>query len=249
MKSYRVLAAIGVFSLLLTVQASAAEIKVFVSTAAKSMLDQLGPDFEKASGHKLNVSAGPAADLKQKIDQGAPFDVAILTTPLIDALAKAGKIDAASRVTVARAGLGVSVQSGAAKPDVSTDAALKNALLNAKSIGYNGVGASKAANEAMFEKLGISDAVRPKVKLLDVSAPIAVAKGDVEIGLGPISEILPVAGVQFVGAYPSDVQSYLVFSAGLSSATEDTGAAKALIDFLTSPAAVPVIKAKGMEPG
>jgi molybdate transport system substrate-binding protein len=248
MKSSRVLATIAAF-LLLTSQAPAADIKVFVSTAAKSVLDQLGSDFEKTSGNKLDVSVGPAADLKQKIDQGAAFDIAILTAPLIDALAQAGRIDPASRATIARAGLGVSIGSGVAKPDVSTDDALKTTLLNAKSIGYNGVGASKAANEAMFSKLGISDAVRPKVKVLDVSAPIAVAKGEVEIGLGPISEILPVEGVQFVGAYPADVQSYLVFSAGLSSSTKETGAAKALIDFLRSPAAVPVIKTKGMEPG
>jgi molybdate transport system substrate-binding protein len=152
-------------------------------------------------------------------------------------------------VTVARAGLGVAVRAGAPRPDVSTAAALKRTLVNAKSIGYNGVGASRAGTEAMLAKLGIADEVKSKVKLLDVSAPIAVAKGDVEIGLGPVSEVLPVAGAQLAGPYPADVQSYLVFTAGVSSGSKNADAAKALIKFLAGPAAAPVLKAKGMEPG
>lgn len=243
-------AAIAAFVLpLVAVQAQAAELKVFASTALKAVLEELGPQFEQATGNKLVFTFDPAAKLKARIDAGADFDVAVLTPPLNDALAAAGKVDPASRTTVARAGMGVAIRAGAAKPDVSTPDALKHTLLTATSIGYNGVGASRAGIEAMFGKLGIADAVKPKVKLLDVSAPIAVAKGDVELGLGPISEVLPVAGAEVAGPFPADVQSYLVLTAAVSSASKNADASKALIKFLAGPAAVPVLKAKGMEPG
>jgi molybdate transport system substrate-binding protein len=250
MRLHRALAAIAALSLpLLGVHAQAAEIKVLASTAVKGVLEEVAPQFEKASGNKINFSFGPAAVLKDQIDKGGAFDVAILTTSLTAALAKAGKVDAATRATVARAGLGVAVRAGTAKPDVSTDAALKESLLHAQSIGFNGVGASRFAIEGVIAKLGIADALKPKIKLLDVSAPVAVAKGDVTVGLGPISEILPTAGAQLAGPFPPDVQSYLVFTAGVSSASQSADAAKALIKFLTAPAVAPVLKSKGMEPG
>jgi molybdate transport system substrate-binding protein len=250
MRICRILAAIAAAALpLLAVQAQAAELKVFASTAVKAVLEELGPQFEKATGNKLVFTFDPAAKLKTQIDQGDAVDVAILTASLNDALAGTGKLDPASRTTVARAGLGVAVRAGAPKPDVSSANALKRTLLNAKSIGYNGVGASRAGTETMLAKLGIADQVKSKVKLLDVSAPIAVAKGDVEIGLGPVSEVLPVAGAQLAGPYPADLQSYLVFTAGVSSASKNADAAKALIKFLAGPAAAPVLKSKGMEPG
>jgi molybdate transport system substrate-binding protein len=249
MRFHRLLAALAAGSLLFIVRAHASELKVSASTAVKSLLEQLGPQFEKTSKNKLTFSFGPAATLKEKIDQGAAFDVAILTAPLTDALVKAGKVDTTTRATIARAGLGVSVRAGAAKPDVSTDEGLKRTLLKAKSIGYNGVGASRAGSEAMLRKLGIANAVQPKIKLLDVSAPVAVAKGEVEIGLGPISEILPIKGAQLAGPFPADLQSYLVFSAGVSTESKSADAAIALIKFLTSPSAAPVLDAKGMQPG
>jgi molybdate transport system substrate-binding protein len=234
MKSYRTIAfpITGLALLLASLQAHAAEMKVLASTAVKSVLEQVGPQFEKETGNKLVFSFGPAAVLKGEIDKGATFDVAVLTAPLNGALVKSGKIDAGTSATIARAGLGVAVRAGAAKPDVSTDAALKDALLKAKSIGYNGVGASRGGSEAMINKLGI-----------------AVAKGEVDTGLGPISEVLPVAGAQLAGPFPADLQSYLVFTAGASSASKNASAAKLLIDYLKSPAAAPVLKSKGMEPG
>ena len=249
MKLSRLLAALAVGPLLFAVRAHAAELKVSASTAVKSVLEQLGPQFENTNSSKLIFSFGPAATLKEKIDQGEAFDVAILTAPLTDALVKDGKVDAATHATIARAGLGVAVRAGVAKPDVSTDEALKRTLLSAKSIGYNGVGASRAGCEAMLRKLGIADAVQTKIKLLDMSAPLAVAKGDVELGLGPVSEVLPVDGAQLAGAFPADLQSYLVFSASVSTGSRNAEAAAALIKFLASPAAAPVLEVKGMQPG
>jgi molybdate transport system substrate-binding protein len=250
MKSYRAIAfAIAGLALpLASLQAHAAELKVLASTAVKSVLEEVGPQFEKATGNKLVFSFGPAAVLKGGIDKGAAFDVAILTSSLTDVLVKSGKVDGATSATIARAGLGVAVRAGAAKPDVSTDAGLKAALLNATSIGYNGVGASRGGSEAMIKKLGIADALKPKIKLLDESAPVAVAKGEIEMGLGPVSEVLPVAGAQLAGPFPADLQSYLVFAAGASSTSQNASAAKLLIDYLKSPAVAPVLKTKGMEP-
>jgi molybdate transport system substrate-binding protein len=250
MKSYRTIAAAIAFALpLLAAQAQAADIKVFASTAVKGALDELGPQFEKATENSLVYTIGPAATLKTQIDQGVEFDIAILTPAQIGDLVTAGKIDPASRRVIARAGMGVSVQAGKPKPEVDTDEALKRTLLHAASIGYNGVGASRAGNEAMMQKLGIADALKSKIKLLSGSAPEAVAKGEVEIGLGPVSEILPVAGAELAGPFPEDLQSYLVFAAGVSTASKNADIVKTLIGFLTAPAAVPVLKTKGMEPG
>lgn len=242
-------AAVGLGLPLLMAQAHAADIKVFASTAVKGVLDELGPQFEKATENKLVYTIGPAATLKTQIDQGAEFDIAILTPVQIADLITSGKLDPASRRVIARAGMGVAVQAGKPKPDVRSDEALRHTLLQASSIGYNGVGASRAGNEAMMEKLGIADALKPKIKLLNTSAPVAVANGEIEIGLGPISEILPVAGAELAGPYPADLQSYLVFTAAISSASKNAGVAKTLVGFLTAPAAVPVLKTKGMEPG
>jgi molybdate transport system substrate-binding protein len=143
----------------------------------------------------------------------------------------------------------VSIRAGAAKPDVSTPDALKRALLNAASVGYAALGTSRSGTEAMLTKLGIADALKPKIKLLDKPAPLGVAAGEVELGLGPVSEILPVTGVEVAGPYPAELQSYLVFSAAVSSTSSHADAAKALIKFLIGPDAAAVIKAKGMEPG
>jgi molybdate transport system substrate-binding protein len=163
--------------------------------------------------------------------------------------AAAGKIVPDSRTTVARAGMGVAVANGAAKPDLSTVDAFKQALLSAKSIGFNGQGASRAGFEALFAKLGMTAALAPKIKLLQTGAPEGVAKGEVELGLGPVSEIIPTPGVQIAGFLPVEIQSYLVLTAAISASSKEAAAAQNFIKFLTAPSALPVLKAKGMDPG
>jgi molybdate transport system substrate-binding protein len=250
MKIHRAIATAIVFALpLLTSQAQAAEIKVMASTALKTVLEELGPQFEKATGNRLVLTFAPAAVLKGQIEQGAAFDVTVLTVAATEDLAKQGKIAAETRANVARVGLGVAVLKGAPKPDVSTTEAFKHALLNAKSIAFNGVGASRAATEAAFVKLGIADELKPKIKLVQITASEAVTKGEAEVGLGPISEILAASSVELAGAFPTDVQWYLVLSAGVATDTKNAVGGEALIKFLTAPSAAPVLKAKGMEPG
>ena len=164
-------------------------------------------------------------------------------------LAGEGKIDAATRTTIAHAGIGIAIHKGVPKPDISTTEAFKRALLNAKSVGFTAAGASGVYLKTLFDKLGIADELKPKLKLLQGGAGEAAANGEVEIGLTQISEILPYADAELVGPLPPDIQSYTYFSAGEAAASKEADAAKALIKFLTAPAAVSVIKAKGMEPG
>ena len=228
-------------------QAQAAEIKVLASTAVKTSLEALSPQFEKATGNKVDLTFAPAAVLKEKIDQGTAFDVAVLTTPIIDALAGAGKIDTA-RTAIAHSGIGVAIRKGAPKPDIGTKDAFKQALLNAKSVGFTASGATGAYLKTLFEKLGIAEELKPKLKLLPGASGEAVANGEVEIGMTQISEILPYAGAELAGPLPPDIQSYTYFSAA-AAAGKDADAAKAFIKFLAGPDALSVIKAKGMEPG
>jgi molybdate transport system substrate-binding protein len=249
MRLHRAAAMIALLLLpLLAVQSQAAEIRVFTSTALKAVLEVLGPQFEKETGNQLVLTIGPAAVMKSQIDQGAAFDVAIVTPPLLDALASSGKVDPDTRANIARSPLSVSVRTGAPKPDIATADALKRTLLNAQSIGYNGQGASRAGIEAMFAKLGIADDVKPKIKLLQISTPEAVTKGEVELALSPMSEVITDPGVQ-VEAVPAEFQSYLVLSGAVSADSKNADAAKAFIKFITAPSVAPVLKAKGMEPG
>jgi molybdate transport system substrate-binding protein len=249
MKTHRVMAAIvGLGLPLLAAQTQAAEIKILASTAVKTVLEEIGPQFEKANGNNVTFTFAPAAVLKTNIDQGATFDVAILTVPLTNGLADEGKIDM-TRTTIAHSGIGVAIHKGAPKPDISTTEAFKRALLNAKSVGFTAAGASGLYLKTLFEKLGIAEDLKPKLKLLQGGAGEAAANGEVEIGLTQISEILPYAYAELVGPLPSDIQSYTYFSAAVSAASKEADAAKAFIRFLFGPAALAVIKAKGMEPG
>ena len=246
MKIQGVIAAIA--GLALANMAQAAEIKVLASTAVKTTLEELAPQFEKATGNKVDLTFAPASVLKGKIDEGTAFDMAVLTTPIIDGLAGAGKIDTA-RTTIAHSGIGIAIRKGAAKPDVGTKEAFKQALLNAKSVGFTAGGATGAYLKTLFEKLGIAEELKPKLKLLKGASGEAVANGEIEIGMTQISEILPYPGAELAGPLPPDIQSYTYFSAAVSAASKETDAGKAFIKFLAGSDAQKVIKAKGMEPG
>jgi molybdate transport system substrate-binding protein len=248
MKIQRVMASIAGALALLASGAQAAEIKVLASTAVKTTLEELAPQFEKATGNKVDITFAPAAALKVKIEEGAAFDVAILAAPITDSLAGTGKVDTA-RTTIAHSGIGVAVRKGAAKPDISTTESFKQTLLNAKSIGFTAAGATGAYLKTLFEKLGIAEELKPKLKLLQGAAGEATATGEVEIGMTQISEILPYANAELVGPLPADIQSYTYFSAAASVASKESDVAKAFIKFLAAPSALAVIKAKGMEPG
>jgi molybdate transport system substrate-binding protein len=249
MKIQRLIAPIvGSALALLASGTQAAEIKVLASTAVKTTLEELAPQFEKATGSKVDITFAPAAALKVKIDEGAAFDVAILAASVTNSLAGSGKIDMPA-TTIAHSGIGVAIRKGAPKPDISTTEAFKQTLLNAKSIGFTGAGATGAYLKTLFEKLGIADDLKPRLKPLQGAAGEAAASGEVEIGMTQISEILPYTGAELLGPLPPDIQSYTYFSAVTSSSSKEADAAKAFIKFLAAPSALAVIKGKGMEPG
>jgi molybdate transport system substrate-binding protein len=165
-------------------------------------------------------------------------------------LIKEGKAPATSRVNLANSGAGVAIKKGAPKPDLSSAETFKRALLSAKSIAYVGTGATGANMRKLFEQLGIAEEMKAKTKLLSgVSAADAVAHGDAELGFTQISEILSVAGAELAGPLPPELQVYTGFPAAVSATSREPQVAKALLDFLRTPAAAAVIRAKGMEPG
>jgi molybdate transport system substrate-binding protein len=248
MKTINRLIAVLVF-LTFAAPVRAAQINVLCSNGLKAVVDELAPIFQQKTGHKIVLTFEPSTQIQKRIEAGEAFDLAVMTTPLIDQEIKAGRLAADSRTIIARSGLGLSVRAGSKRPDIKTVESFKQALLNAKSITYATAGASAAPFEALVDKLGIATQVKPKYNLRPTASLVGevVANGTVEIGVAPVSEILPVKGVDLVGAFPPELQSYVVRTAGISSKAKEKAAAKALIDFLMSPANNGVIKARGME--
>jgi molybdate transport system substrate-binding protein len=203
--------------------------------------------FERATGHKVIVSfeAGPL--LMQKVDSGAPADLVLHYPSAIDDLIKQGKV-VGSRVDFARAGVGVAVKAGAPKPDISTADAFKRAMLSAKSIAYSR-GASGIIAAKLMERLGIAEQLKDKTRLVD-GVPVAevVAKGEAEIGMQQINVILPVAGADYVGPLPAELQGYVNFAVGVLAVSKERDAAQALVKFMASAEAAPLIRKSGMEP-
>jgi molybdate transport system substrate-binding protein len=229
--------------------ADAAEIRVLCSNGLKAVMEDLAPQFERATGHKIVVKFGLAAGFKQQIEAGEAFDLAVLTPPLIDDLVKQGKLAAGSRAVIARTGLAIMIRAGARKPDVSTTEAFKRALVGAKSIAFAKEGASGVAFAALIPRLGIADALKAKLKPTSTGEEVneLVVRGDAEFGVLPLSEILGVRGADLGGMFPADVQTYITMGAAVSSSAKQGAAARELIKFLTAPTSLPAIKAKGME--
>ena len=228
---------------------NAAELKVFGSRVTKVILGELGPGFEKATGFKPEVVADVAAVMKRRIEGGEPFDLAVLVNFQIDDLIKSGKLLADSRADIMSSGIGVAVKRGAPKPDISTVAAFKQTLLNAKSITYLKEGASTIHLRKVFDQLGITDVVNSKaVETTGEQVSEFVAEGKVELGLIVAPNILSVPGAELVGTLPPEINSIVMFTAGVSAQTPNQQAARELIRLLKSPEAKPIIKAKGNDP-
>jgi molybdate transport system substrate-binding protein len=232
--------------------ASAAEIKVLSAGAYGQVLAALQPAFEQATKDKLTTDQDPVGQLAKRIEAGESFDVAIMTPAALNALEKKAKIAPGSRTLLARVGIGVVVKAGAPRPNISTLAAFKRAVLSAKSIAYIDPaygGSSGIYIARLLARLGIADQVKSKTKLKR-GGTVAdwVASGEVELGIQQISEILPVKGVTFVGPLPAKIQNYTVYAAGVGSASKEPQAAKALIEALSGTQAAGVLRSKGMEP-
>ena len=241
-----------VLAVCLAGNATAADISVFSSGAPAGVEKVLAAQFTRESGHRVVLTVANPALIQQKLSVGEVPDIVILPAPIIDALAKTGVLRPASRVDLARVGVGLVVREGAPLPDISTADGIRATLLRARSIVIPdpaGGGRTGAALARMMTQLGIADAVKPKLTLMQAIAGGVelVAKGEVEFGMFNISEILPVKGVTLAGALPPALQSYIVFAAAIHADSTSVAAAEDYIKLLSAPAAREYWRAGGLE--
>jgi quinoprotein glucose dehydrogenase len=229
---------------------SGVPLRVLVSNGMKGSMEELRSQCEKAVGRPLALTFDSTASLKKRIEAGEAFDATIITTEAIDDLIKQGRLSSASRTDVGRSELGIGIRAGAPRPDIRTPAALKKTLLDAKSITYPKDGASRGAIEKMFDAMGITADVRPRIILAPGSGPAteSVATGKAAMVITLFSEIVPVRGVEILGPLPGDYQLAIRFAAAASATSKNSEAARALIAFVAGAEAAPVLKAKGIEP-
>lgn len=242
-----------IFLLVVGIRAEAAELKVLSANGMREVMEDLGPKFERATGHKIAIAFGNLGTLVKRVQDGETVDVIVLPRQGIDVLVKAGKAGASNVSVIARSSIGVAVRRGASRPDISTPDAMKRTLLAAKSITYldpTGGGVSGVHFAMVLNRLGIADEMKSKT-ILHANAPAAgvlVASGKAEIGVNLIQELLPLTGIDLVGPLPPDLQNTIVFAAAIMTDTKDAATSKVLVDFLRTQEAVAVIKTKGMEP-
>ena len=242
--------ATGALFILAHVQlAHSAEVTVMSVLPLKPFLNEMGPQFERATGNRLTIKYDVSASLKRQIDADDTFDMAVLLPALIDDLLRQGKVAAGTKVNVSRAAVAVAIRNGAPKPDIGSTAALKDTLLNAKSIAYSSEGGSGTYFKGLIERLGIAAAMSEKLKpLASIAVVPSVANGEAELAVISPPAILANPGVELVGLMPQELQQYVVYTAGISVAAKEADAAKALLKYLTTPEAITVMKAKGLEP-
>jgi molybdate transport system substrate-binding protein len=233
--------------LLQPVVATADEIKVWTARAIATVLAEIGHEFERETGHTLTISSDLPAAFLRRATASEPFDVLISGSPVVDEWIRDGRLVAKTRADIARSGIGVEVRAGAPKPDISSVDAFKRALLNAKAIAYLRIG-SGLYLAGLLDRLGLAEAIQFKVTRpeSDIVSEL-VAKGEVELGMTVITQILTTPGVDFVGPLPPEVQSYVTFSGAVSSRSRVPDGARQLIKFLGSPRSIAVMKRQGME--
>jgi molybdate transport system substrate-binding protein len=253
MKNLLLTAAATIFGLVSVMSPSAdlhaAELKVLAGGSMTGPLNELGPQFERAFGHKLTIHFDSTPNLI-KLATSAPFDLGVVPVDVFKNAEAKARFVSGPTTDIARVGYGVIVRAGAPKPDVSTPDALKKMLLDAKSVTFLPASAAGAYVSSVFERLGIAEAMKTKTVPQTSTGEIAkaVAKGDAEVGVFLIN-VLMAPGVELAGPFPAELQNNLVFTAAIAADTKEAEAAKAFIAFLQTPAATAVIKAKGMNPG
>lgn len=242
------LAAIG-FLFTQMMWGQAAPLKMLCSNGVRGAILDLKADWEKAVGRPINIEYGATAGLREKIDAGEAFDIAVLTPEATADLIKQGKVMAGTNAEIARVGIGIGIKQGSPKPDASSPEAVKQTLMKAKSITLVKVGASRAYIDKMYERLGAGDALKAKTVYAETTelAGESVASGKVDLSIMPLSEIPLVKGVVVAAPLPGDLQNYLKFEVSVAAKAKEAATAKKAVAFLTSPAAKKVFKAKGME--
>jgi molybdate transport system substrate-binding protein len=225
--------------------AKAAEIRIMCSGAMRPALEELVPQFERASGHKLTITFGSTNVIRERALAGDAGDLVIFAGPAVEDVVRQGKLVA--KVDLVRSGVGVGVPAGAPRPDLSSADAFKRTLLAAKSFARS-EGPSGTYIAGLLERMGIAEQMKGKtVVVRGRLVGDALVKGEAEIGVQQVSELRSVPGVDVL-PMPAEIQHITIFAAGLTAQARDSEPVQALIKFLTSPAAAPVIKAKGLEP-
>jgi molybdate transport system substrate-binding protein len=254
----RWLAIVGAAALLLVRAASAADVQVMISSGFHGVYSELAPAFERASGHHLITTRGPSMGdspeaIPARLARGEAADVVILDGAAADELGKQGLVRSDSKVDFARSLIGMVVRSGAEKPDISSVATFRSTLLAAKSIAYSDSGSGTYLSTTLFPKLGIAQQIAGKSRKVrgpPSGEPVAavVARGETEIGFQQVSELIHVPGIAFVGTIPAEVQPAIFFAGAVTRTARQPEAASALIRFLASPEAAPVISKAGLVP-
>jgi molybdate transport system substrate-binding protein len=223
--------------------------EILCTNGVKSVMLDLIPAFERAGSTKVATTWGSTNALLKDLESGAGGDVAILTAEAIDALIKQGKAVAGSRVDLARSGIGVAVRKGAKRPDIASPEALKRALLAAKSVAHSKTGLSGIYFPTVLSRLGIADQMTSKIVIPEPGTPVGevVAKGDAEIGIQQISELLPVPGIEIVGPLPEPLQKITIFSGGVLTAANEPDGAAALLKFVAAESPR-LLEQKGLQP-
>ena len=226
----------------------AAEIKVFATGASRSAYQTLAPQFERDTGHKLVTEFDLPPALVRKIDAGEPYDVIMLSYD-VEALIKQGKVAADSRTAFGKIGVGIAAHRGSRKPDFSTVEAFKRSMLDAKLIATSGEGSTGRYVASLIERLGIAEQIKPKIRSGPggTSAQL-VSRGEVDFVVSGLPPLVGVPNVEWLGYLPEEINSWLVFSGGVGVNAKQPDAGRALLKFLTTPAAMAVWKANGLEP-
>jgi molybdate transport system substrate-binding protein len=234
--------------------ADSTEVKVLSAVAMKSVLDELGSEFERDTGHKVTIAYAPAGVVRDRIQGGEAFTVAILPRPIMHGLETQGRVVPGSIVVLARSAVSVCTRAGALKPDISSVEAFKKTLMASKSIAYSDPakgGASGIHFARVLDRLGLVEEMKPKTKLTGPDSAEVVARGEAELCINQAMEILRTMGVELVGPLPPELQNTtdFVFAAGIGAEVGQPAAALALVSYLRTPRAASAFKAKGMEPG
>lgn len=234
--------------------AAAVELRVMASGGFAAAYRDLVAEFKRATGHNVQTAWGASMgsapnSIPSRLQRGEPVDVFVMVGDALESLIERGKVTEGTRVDLALARIGLAVRTGSRKPDIGSVEAFKRAMLEARSIAYSTSASGVYLSTQLFPRLGIADQMKEKSRVIGSEpAGAAVARGEAEIALQQVSELLPVPGLDFVGPLPAEIQKTTVFSAAIAAGAKEPDAARAFIEFLASPAAAPAIARSALEP-
>jgi molybdate transport system substrate-binding protein len=228
------------------------DLRVLSGSGVQPVMNEIIPQFERTSGHRVSIVYGTVGEMADRVQKGELADMVIASGPQIESLEKLGKVAAGTRTDLAKTGVGLFVRKGASKPDISSVEAFKRIMLASKSIGWNDPAAGAPVSIYMlgaFERMGIANEMKAKTTAFRQRSERfeAVARGDIEIGFNQISEIVAASGIDFLGPLPAEIQHYTPFTAGIVASSANQEAARALLAFVASPAAMAIMHSRGFE--